>query len=82
MSSEPQRWLDRPGNVTKIYRGLWAIGVFLVALDLLVLRHDELRFAESFAFYALYGFCGCVALVLAAKVLRRLVKRSEDYYER
>ena len=27
-----------------------------------------------------YGFVGCVLLVLIAKVLRRLVMRSEDYY--
>ena len=30
--------------------------------------------------YALYGFVGCVALVLAGKLLRRAVKRDESYY--
>ena len=32
-------------------------------------------------FDLLYGFVGCVFLVLAAKELRRVVKRDEDYYE-
>jgi hypothetical protein len=27
-----------------------------------------------------YGFVGCVLLVLIAKLLRRLVKRPENYY--
>jgi hypothetical protein len=30
----------------------------------------------------LYGFFACVALVLAAKLLRKLIMRPEDYYER
>lgn len=30
--------------------------------------------------YAIYGFVGCVVLVLLGRVLRRLVMRDEDYY--
>lgn len=33
------------------------------------------------ASYALYGFVGCVVLVLLGRVLRRLVMRDEHYYE-
>jgi len=80
---EPKRyWLDQPENVTKLYRGVWAIGIALVLAEWLVHRHEEPAFAGWFAFYALFGFVACVALVLAAKeILRRLVKRPEDYYE-
>jgi len=31
-------------------------------------------------FYGVYGLVGCVLLVLAAKVLRLVVMRDEDYY--
>jgi hypothetical protein len=31
--------------------------------------------------YALYGFVGCVALVLVGKLLRIAVMRDERYYE-
>ena len=82
MKQQKVYWLDSPGNVRKIYRGLWAIGLALVMLDLVVHRHDEIGFAERIGFYAAYGFFACVALVLAAKGLRRLLKRPEDYYER
>jgi hypothetical protein len=75
-------WLDRAQNVSKIYYALWAVGAVLVLADFVVHRHDELGFAETAGFYAAYGFVACVALVLTAKGLRRLLKRPEDYYER
>jgi hypothetical protein len=30
----------------------------------------------------MYGFAACVVLVLLAKQLRKLLKRSEDFYDR
>lgn len=82
MSEAKTYWLDRSENVTKLYRGLWVAGIGLLALDLFLHKHDEFDFAAWFGFYAVYGFFACVALVLIAKNLRRVLKRSEDYYER
>jgi hypothetical protein len=83
MSDKKVYWLDRSENVTKLYRGLWAIGIFVGLLDLVLHKHEEFDFAGLFGFYAGFGFVACVALVLAAKeILRRLVMRAEDYYER
>lgn len=83
MTQESKRyWLDRPENVARLYRGLWGMGVLLVLLDLVVNRHAEAEFDGGFGFYALYGFVACVALVLAAKLLRRVLMRREDYYDR
>jgi hypothetical protein len=82
MSVEHRRWLDDPRNVTRLYRGLWAVGIVLVLLDAVVQRHEDLDFVATPAFYAAYGFFACVLLVLAAKALRRVLKRPEDYYER
>jgi hypothetical protein len=75
-------WLDRSENVTKIFRGLCALGLALVVADLVVHRHDSVDFAAWFGFYAVYGFVACVALVLTAKAMRRVLKRPEDYYDR
>jgi hypothetical protein len=74
-------WLDRPRNVARLYRGLWILGGLLVLADLVVHRHAEAGFDGWFGFYGLYGFIACVALVLAAKLLRRGVMRREDYYD-
>lgn len=83
MTPDPRKyWLDQPANVTKLYRGLWAVGIALVLLDLVIHRHAEAGFDAWFGFYGLYGFVACVALVLAAKLLRRAVMRPEDYYDR
>jgi len=80
--SERKRWLDHPRNVTRLYRALWVVGFALLLGELLVHKHEDIAFAARFGFYALYGFLACVALVLTAKALRRVLKRPEDYYER
>ena len=81
MPEEKKYWLDRSENVTRLYHGLWIAGIALIAIDLAVDKHEEFGFAGWFGFYAVYGFGGIVALVLAAKALRRAVMRAEDYYD-
>ena len=82
MQEAKKYWLDRSENVTRLYRGLWVAGTGLLALDLFLHKHEEFDIAAWFGFYAVYGFLACVALVLIAKKLRGMLKRSEDYYER
>lgn len=82
MSKSKQYWLDSSKNVTKLYRGLWVMGIALVGLDLFLHKHEEFGFAASFAFYGVFGFIACIALVLIAKKLRGVLMRPEDYYER
>lgn len=80
--NEHKRWLDHSRNVTRLYRALWVVGFALLLGELLVHKHEDIAFAARFGFYALYGFAACVALVLTAKALRRVLKRPENYYER
>jgi len=83
MKDDKTYWLDRSENVTKLYRGLWIIGIVLLLLDFVVHKHEDFDFASWLGFYAWFGFFACVALVLAAKeILRRLMMRAEDYYDR
>jgi hypothetical protein len=70
----------RPALVNRIVYTLYALCALSVVLDLFVHRHEKFAFAGSFGFYAGYGFVACVALVLAAKGLRRLLMRDENYY--
>jgi hypothetical protein len=82
MDEGKRYWLDSAENVAKLYRGIWVVGIGLVALDLVIHRHPELGFDALFGFYGFFGFFACVALVLTAKALRRALMRPEDYYER
>lgn len=79
-SNERKRWLDHPRNVRRILWALYAACGALAAIDLFYHRHTDFAFEGFFAFYALYGFGACVALVLIAKELRKVLSRPESYY--
>ena len=69
-------------NVRKLYFGLWIFGLAWVIPDLFLHKHEDVGFAATIGFYAVFGFVACVVLVLTAKGLRRLLMRPEDYYDR
>ena len=78
-----------PG-VARFIKVFVAIAVVLAALDLLIHRthhheeggpHNHISVDTIPTFYAIYGFVGCVILVLVAKEMRKAVMRSESYYE-
>ena len=75
-------WLDRPKNVAKVFWGVVSVCVLLFAADAFYHKHVELEAESVFGFYGIYGFVACVALVLAAKQLRKILMRGEDYYDR
>lgn len=81
-TGEREYWLDRKKNVDKVYRGVWALCALLFVVEPFVHKHGDFAFEEWFGFHGFYGFVACVGLVLAAKGLRRWLKRPEDYYER
>lgn len=74
-------WLDHPKNVDKVYWSVIVISVLVFFGDAFYHKHPEFGIEKYFGFYAIYGFVACVGLVLAAKVLRVLLMRGEDYYD-
>ncbi len=72
---EKRYWLDDKRNVDKIVVALVIVCAGLLGADLFYHKHVH------FAFEGWFGFFCCVALVLAAKEMRKLVKRDEDYYD-
>jgi len=74
---------DRPGSVRKLLRSFYGALAFLLVLDFLVHKHALFPWEEWPEFYATYGFVACVVLVVVAKyVLRPVVMKREDYYDR
>ena len=81
MDRERKHFLDEPGNVRALLRVFYALCAGLLLLDIAHLRHAVHPAEALWGFYGLFGFAACTALVLAAKGLRRLVMRREDYYD-
>lgn len=75
-------WLDEPANVDRIVKAIYAVCALLFIIDFAVHKHGPFTIEYLYGFYGVYGFVACVGLVLAAKQLRRILMRSEDYYDR
>ncbi len=83
---------DDPRNVRLVLRILFAACAVVLALDIVslgmqLLDAGELRHADHpwerwLGFHPIYGFVACVALVLIAKQLRKILMRDEDFYDR
>lgn len=80
--TEGRWWLEDTRNVNLIVYALYAVSALLLVIDPWIHKHGPFAIEHWWGFYGIYGFVGCVFLVLAAKELRKLVMRSEDYYER
>ena len=85
--AERTYWLDDPRNVRKLLRVFFVLcaGLFLVDfLEYVGLFHKEIHFGiqKVPGFFGIYGFVGCVLLVIIAKAMRVFLMRPEDYYDR
>ena len=78
---EKRYWLDDLRNVDKIVYALYAICGLLLVIDPFIHKHGPFAIEHWPGFYGIFGFVACVALVLAAKQLRRILMRPEDYYD-
>lgn len=83
MSEEQNKpdFFDKPENIAKIIKVFYVICALLVVADFIVHRHIYHDWENIPAFYAIYGFVGCVILVLIAKAMRKILMKKEDYYD-
>ena len=78
---EKEYFFDKPENIRKVLKVFYVICALLVVVDFIVHRHIYHDWENIPAFYAIYGFIGCVVLVLIAKEMRKFLMRKEDYYD-
>ena len=81
MNDRRRYWLDDPRNVTRLCWWLGVICALLFLADAFYDKHPHFEAEGWFGFYAIFGFVACIGLVLAAKGLRRILKRPETYYD-
>lgn len=65
----------------KAFLALLAAGAVLLLADLFYDKHAHFPAEGWFGFYGGFAFGAGVVAVLAARFLRRLVKRDEDYHD-
>jgi len=80
METEKQYIFDNPKNVKRLLNGFYICCAVLVGLDFVIHRHVYHSWENIWAFYPIYGFIGCVVLVVIAKWMRIFLMRPEDYY--
>jgi len=73
---------DKKENVRKFLRVFFASLGLLLIVDFFITKHPHFPWEGAPEFYAVYGFVSCVALIFIAKLLRLLVRRDEDYYDK
>jgi hypothetical protein len=81
-SHEKAYWLDDPRNVDRLVFGFYVVCGLLLVIDIFIPKHGPFAIEHVYGFYGIFGFVACVALVLIAKQLRRVLMRPEDYYDR
>jgi len=89
---EKKHVFDDPRNVKRLLTVFFSFVVILLILDAFYIflsrihvihSHMNYQWEGFWGFYAFYGFVACVILVLVSKyILRPLVKREEDYYDK
>ncbi|ACJ27738.1 hypothetical protein swp_0933 [Shewanella piezotolerans WP3] len=78
---QKQYFFDNPKNTKWVMNIFYACCVLVVVLDFVINRHVYHSWENLPAFYPLYGFVGCVVLVVIARWMRTFLMRSEDYYD-
>ena len=81
MNDARETWFERPRNVRRVIRALYVVCAATFAADFLIHRHVDHPWEALTGFYAVYGLAACVALVLVARQLRKVVMRREDHYD-
>jgi len=82
MADKKQYLFDKPRNVKVLLYSLYISCGVLLLLDFVIHRHINHHWEGLLGFYSIYGFIGCTGIVLGSKLLRIMVQRDEDYYER
>lgn len=82
MKNEKKYLFDDPKNIKRLLNIFYICCALLVILDFIIHRHIMHSWENVWAFYPIYGFVGCVVLVVIASWMRTFLMRDEDYYDK
>lgn len=76
-----RHWLTWTQTIRRLW---WLFGVVLAATvlaELFVAHEADFSVERLTGFYALFGFVACVVMILFAKAIGSVLKRSDTYYD-
>jgi len=73
---------DDPKNVKLVRYTLYASCILSAIAGFIIDKHPYFELEKIPVFYGLYGFAAFMVVVFAGTLLRKLVMRDEDYYDR
>lgn len=79
--SEQPSFFERPATIRGFVIALVVVGAAFLFGDFFYDKHTHYEVEGAFGFYAFVGFGSYLGLIFVAKALRRVLRRSEDYYE-
>ena len=79
--NKQSHWLDDPRNVRGLWRGFLVVLAVTVAAGFFVDLHPHFAIEAWFGFNAAFGFVACLAMIVGAKLLARLLKRPDTFYQ-
>ncbi len=74
-------WLDDQSNISKILYILYFVCFLLLIADFFYHKHTHFSFENWFGFFAWFGFLAYSCIIFSAKLLRKIIKRDENYYD-
>ncbi len=82
-------WFDKPANINRLIVALVSACLVLLAVEAIFGKsfyddHHPAHFPieQMFGYQALIGFLAFVVVVFLGTILRTVIRRSEDYYDR
>lgn len=78
--NERKHWLVRPETISKLWVAGFAVLAITVIAEFFVEFHPIFSGEGIFGFNAWFGLATCVAMVVTAKALGVMLKRSDAYY--
>ena len=83
MSSKKEfDFFDRPPVRRNLWILLWVVCGLTIIPDFFTHRHPHFGFDGFIGFYALFGFVACAVLILFSKLIGRVLKVTEEYYDK
>lgn len=73
-------WTEAKHIGAIIFWGMAILSFALILVDVFVVRHEKLEFANATGFYGLWGFGAFTFVVLMGWPLGHLLRRDENYY--